>query len=161
MFASRALIFVALTACAGAALGQGQGVTEIWKCQEANGRYTYTNERRDTSGKKCELVSREVNVVAPQKQPAARPGAPSPRETSEARATARNRQREILEGELKKEEELLAKGRQELAAQEAVRYGDERNYAKVIERLQPFKDNVELHEKNVEALKRELNNLNR
>ncbi len=158
MGTSRFLIFVALTASGGSALGQG--VTEIWKCQDANGRYTYTNEKRDTSGKKCELVSREVNVVAPQKPAATRPGT-SPRESSEARATARNRQREILEGELKKEEELLAKGRQELAAQEAVRYGDERNYAKVIERLQPFKDNVELHEKNVEALKRELDNLNR
>jgi hypothetical protein len=160
MFAPRALIFVGLTAGAGAALGQAQGVTEIWKCQEASGRYTYTNEKRDTAGKKCELVSREINVVAPQKPPATRPGA-SPRESSEARATARNRQREILEGELKKEEELLAKGRAELAAQEAVRNGDERNYAKVLERLQPFKDNVELHEKNIEALKRELNNLNR
>ena len=161
MIASRALIFVALTAGAGAACAQGQGVTEIWKCQESNGRYTYTNEKRDTAGKKCELVSREVNVVAPQKPAAAARPAGTPRESSEARATARNRQREILEGELKKEEEMLAKGREELAAQEAVRYGDERNYAKVIERLQPFKDNVELHEKNVEALKRELNNLNR
>jgi hypothetical protein len=31
----------------------------------------------------------------------------------------------------------------------------------VIERLKPYKDTVEVHEKNVEALKRELTNLSR
>jgi uncharacterized protein (DUF342 family) len=31
----------------------------------------------------------------------------------------------------------------------------------VIERLQPYKDSVETHEKNIQALKRELNNLQR
>lgn len=161
MDARRTLIFVALTAAAGPALAQAQGVTEIWKCQESSGRFTYTNDKRDTAGKKCELVSREINVVAPQKPAAARPGTASPKESFEARAAARTRQREILESELKTEEGLLAKARQDLAAQEAVRSGDERNYARVLERLQPFKDNVELHEKNVEALKRELANLNR
>ena len=45
--------------------------------------------------------------------------------------------------------------------QESVRTGDERNYARVLERLQPFKDRVDTHEKNVEALKRELANLYR
>ena len=158
MGTSRLLIFVALTAAAGPALAQGQTVNEIWKCQDANGRYVYSNDKRDTAGKKCELVSREISVVPSQKPP---PGTRSARETSEARAAARTRQRAILEGELKTEEDLLTKAREELAAQEAVRYGDERNYAKVLERLQPFKDNVELHEKNVAALRLELDNLNR
>ena len=39
--------------------------------------------------------------------------------------------------------------------------GDEKNYARVLERLQPFRDNVELHTKNIEALRRELANLDR
>ncbi len=42
-----------------------------------------------------------------------------------------------------------------------MRSGDERNYARVEERLQPYKDSVETHEKNIEALRRELNNLYR
>ena len=79
-----------------------------------------------------------------------------PRETPKARASAKDRQREILEKELATEQDLLAKAQKALAEQEAVRHGDERNYAKVLERLQPFKDNVDLHAKNVEALRREL-----
>ena len=54
--------------------------------------------------------------------------------------------------------QLLAKARQELVNQEATRSGDEQNYARVLERLQPYKENVDLHEKNVEALRRELGN---
>ncbi|MBV8030839.1 MAG: DUF4124 domain-containing protein [Betaproteobacteria bacterium] len=163
MDARRTLIFVTFTACAGSAAAQN--VTEIYKCQDASGRPLYTSDKRDTAGKKCELVSREVNVVPTQKPAAAgsKPGAGSggPRESSAARASAKERQRDILEGELKNEEELLAKAKEDLAQQESVRNGDERNYARVLERLQPFKDNVELHEKNVEALRREISNLNR
>ena len=95
--------------------------------------------------------------------PAARGGRPSefPRESASERTTARERQRQILEQELANEQSALAKAKQDLAAQEAVRSGDERNYARVEERLQPYKDTVETHEKNVEALRRELNNLYR
>jgi hypothetical protein len=42
-----------------------------------------------------------------------------------------------------------------------VRSGQELNYARVQERLQPYKDSIETHEKNIEALRRELNNLYR
>jgi septal ring factor EnvC (AmiA/AmiB activator) len=72
---------------------------------------------------------------------------------------ARERQREILQGELASEREALTRARQALAEQEAVRTGDERNYARVQERLQPFKDTIENHEKNIQALQRELGNL--
>jgi hypothetical protein len=84
-----------------------------------------------------------------------------PKEDSGSRAAARDRQREILERELEQEQNLLAQARKELEEQESVRYGDERNYARVLERLQKYKDAVELHEKNIESLKRELANLYR
>jgi hypothetical protein len=153
----RALILVTFSGFALAA--HAQNVTEIYKCTDPKGRPLYTSDKKETSGKNCTLVSREVNVVSPQK-PAAK-GGPGPRETSEARAAAKERQRGILESELKTEEGALGKAKQELEQQESVREGGERNYARVLERLQPFKENVELHEKNVEALKRELNNLYR
>ena len=42
---------------------------------------------------------------------------------------------------------------------EAIRTGDERNYQRVLDRLQPYKDKVALHERNIEALKKEIGNL--
>jgi hypothetical protein len=156
----RALIFVTFATFSGLASAQ---VFEIYKCVDGNGRPLYTNEKKDTAGKKCELVSREVNVVpapppAP-RQPAAKAGPSTfPKETPTERATAKGRQREILEQELASEQKLLAESKQKLAEQEALRTGDERNYAKVLERLQPYKDSVETHEKNIEALRRELSN---
>lgn len=133
-----------------------QGVTEIWKCKGADGRWTYTNDRNEAEKLKCETVTRQVNVA-----PATKPPPGFPKESASQRANARERQREVLEKELATEEAALAKAKQDLAAQEAVRTGDERNYARVQERLQPYKDSVETHEKNIEALRRELANLYR
>jgi hypothetical protein len=137
---------------------RAQGVSEIYKCLDPGGRPLYTSDKRDTAGKKCELVSREVNVVPATK--AARAATPPsfPKESAGERAVTKVRQREILEQELANEQKLLADARQKLAEQESVRSGDERNYAKVLERLQPYKDSVETHEKNIEALRRELSN---
>ena len=142
-------------------------VTEIYKCVDPAGRPLYTSDKRDTAGKKCDLVSREINVVPAQQIPVHRPSASTsrsgsfPRESASDRANAKERQREILEKELTTEQQLLAKAQQDLTEQESVRSGDERNYARVLERLQPYKDSLEVHQKNVEALRRELSNLNR
>ena len=134
-------------------------VTEIYKCHDENGRPLYTSDKRDTRGKKCELVSREINVVP---APPARKISPGfPKESASERSNAKGRQREILEKELASEQQLLAKAQKDLADQEAIRTGDERNYARVLERLQPYKDSVETHQKNIEALRRELSNLSR
>jgi chromosome segregation ATPase len=134
-----------------------QGATEIFKCVDGTGRPLYTSDKRDTVGKKCEVVSREINVVPSRR---ASPGG-FPRETPTQKMSARERQREILQKELATEQEALAKARQALAQQESVRSGDERNYARVLERLQPYKESVENHEKNIQALQRELANLAR
>ena len=147
----------ALACLAGTAHAQ---VTEIYKCVDAKGRASYTNDKRETSGKKCELVTTQVNVAPAQKSAARRPG-DFPRESAAEANRARERQRGILEKELATEQAALGKAREALAAQESTRSGEERNYAKVEERLQPYKDTVETHEKNIEALKRELNNLYR
>ena len=133
-----------------------QQTTEIWRCLDNDGRRHYTNSKRDTAGMKCELVTSQVNVAPAQK--AARP-TNFPRESSADRASAKGRQRDILQKELASEEAALARARAALAEQEAVRSGDERNYARVLERLQPYRDTVENHEKNIQALQRELGNL--
>jgi hypothetical protein len=140
----------------------GAAHADMYRCEvPGSSSPLYTNDPHDTHGKKCTVLSREINVVpAPTKSP--KPTAKTfPQESSTARATAKERQREILEKELAREEGMLEKAQKELEAQEAVRYGNEKNYARVLERLQPYKDNVEAHQKNVEALKRELRNLYR
>lgn len=143
-------------------LGFAAGVAraDMYRCEVPGQKSPlYTNDPRDTRGKKCKLVTKEINVV-PAPKSEARPARRNfPKESSTDRASAKERQHEILEKELAREEGLLKKAQQDLEAQEAVRYGNERNYARVLDRLQPYKDNVELHQKNVEALKRELRNL--
>src|SRR2546430_4893122 len=136
----RAAVFVVMaTLVAGPA--RAQQVTEIFKCKGADGHWTYTNDRREAERQKCEVVTRQVNVAPASKAPASRSARPGefPKETAAERASGRERQREILEKELVTEQAALAKARQELAAQEAVRTGEERNYARVQERLQPYK----------------------
>jgi hypothetical protein len=144
-----------------AGLAHGQGSTEIYKCTDPqSGRPLYTSDKRETAGKKCELVSREINVVPapPKPSPGAAPSS-FPRETPQARQSAKERQRDILEKELAAEQQLLAQAQKQLAEQESIRMGDEKNYARVLDRLQPYKDNVDLHQKNIEALRRELSNI--
>lgn len=147
------------------ALAQTTQEVTIWSCRDKDGRTNVTNLKEDTVGKNCKIVQQSRVQVVPAASQSAKPAARAPtvfpKEDSQARAAAKSRQREILERELEREETLLGESRKELAEQESVRYGDERNYAKVLERLQKYKDSVEVHEKNVESLRRELTNLSR
>jgi len=154
-----ALLAIAVGLVAGMPL-RAQG--DMYKCVDDRGRPLYTSEKRDTVGKKCETVAREVNVVPAQvAKPAAKSPAGFPRETAADRVASKAKQKDTLEKELTQEESMLADARKKLSEQEATRSGDEKNYAKVLERLKPYKDTVEVHEKNVDALKRELGNLSR
>jgi len=159
------LTFLGFVLALAPALVQAQQEITIWSCKDKDGRTHVTNLREDTVGKNCKVVQQtRVQVVPAPVQSgksAAKPPTAFPREDAKARASAKSRQREILERELAQEEEALGQSRKELAEQESVRYGDERNYAKVLERLQKYKDAVEVHEKNIESLRRELANLNR
>src|SRR5262245_48006499 len=150
---------LAIFVCCGSA--HAQPVTEIWRCVDGDGKRHYTNSRKDkeTAGMKCELVTSQINVAPPLTKPP--PRGSFPRESAKDSASAKERQREILQRELAAEEVALSKAKQALAEGEATRTGDERNYARVLERLQPLKESVENHEKNIAALKRELANLYR
>jgi len=168
---------------AGFALAQTE-IQTMWNCKDRDGKPLLTNQKEDTVGKECRIVQQQRVTVVPASQassPGAAPGAPPgaaqgaapsrpvaktvpspagfPKETANDRSKGREKQRQMLEGELTQEEQLLASAKRELATQESTRSGDERNYAKVLERLQKYRDNVEVHEKNIEALKRELANL--
>jgi septal ring factor EnvC (AmiA/AmiB activator) len=155
-----ALLALALgLAAAGSVRAQGSHLETLWNCKDANGRTTLTNQKSDTTGKDCRIVQQDrVTVV-----PAAKTKSPAnfPKESPSDRAASKAKQKDTIEKELTQEQAMLADARKKLAEQEAIRTGDEKNYSKVIERLRPYKDTVEVHEKNVEALKRELTNLSR
>jgi multidrug resistance efflux pump len=65
--------------------------------------------------------------------------------------------RKILDQEMAVEQKLLDQARRELAEQESQRFGSERNYQRVLDRLEPYKKKVKLHEDNIASLRRELN----
>ena len=153
---------IVLNLAAPVALAQGTQEITIWSCRDKDGRTHVTNLKEDTVGKNCKIVQQSRVQVVPSAKPGSKPAPGAfPREDTQARAAAKSRQREILEREMTREQTLLEQARKELGEQEAVRYGDERNYAKVLERLQKYKDSVEVHEKNLESLRRELVNLDR
>ena len=150
------LVLVLGLAAAGPACAQ---VKTLWNCRDSAGRTILTDQKSDTVGKECRVVSEErVSVV-----PAAKTKSPAnfPRETPADRASSKAKQKDTIEKELSQEQAMLEDARKRLSEQEEIRTGDEKNYAKVIDRLKPYKDTVEVHEKNVEALKRELANLSR
>jgi hypothetical protein len=136
---------------------------DTFKCIDANGRATYTNMKEEIKGKNCSVVMREISVVPA--VPPARSAAANPSPAGFPKvdpATQKNRdgaRRRILEEELGGEEKALAQAKTELTEQESIRTGDEKNYQRVLDRLQKYKDAVERHEKNVVALKKELSNV--
>jgi len=145
---------------------RAQQMETLWNCKDKDGRTVLTNQQADTTGKDCRVVQQQRVTVVPAAaapKPAAKSPSPAgfPKESPADRLSSKAKQRDTLEKELVQEQGMLADARKKLAEQEAIRTGDERNYARVLERLKPFRDSVEVHEKNVEALKREIGNLNR
>ena len=133
----------------------GHAQSEVYKCPDASGRPTYTNVKRDTVGKNCTLVSKEVSVV-PAQVPARAVQSSAVSDTASARNENR---RKILESELQNEQQLLSDAQQKLAEQEGIRDGGERNYARVLDRLKPYQEAVSQHTKNIEQLRGELGRL--
>jgi hypothetical protein len=135
---------------------------EIYKCVDDQGHVTYSNSRLSSRG--CGVLSGDQPVSSvpssrPSAKPAASPSPSFPRVSEEAQRSRDTDRKKILAQELAGEEQALADARKALADQEAVRLGGEKNYQKVLDRLQPFKDKVELHQRNVEALKREISSI--
>jgi len=149
------LALLALTALAPAAHA------DIWECMDASGNKRFTNIKAEAKGCKQLAVAAPNTVPAPKPQPGkSAPPAESPKNFPKVDADTQkqrdNDRRRILDQELANEQGLLDQARKELAEQESQRLGSERNYQRVLERLEPYKKKVKLHEDNIANLKREL-----
>lgn len=136
----------------------------IYKCTDASGSTLISNTKVD---KNCKAVvtGPESSMPAPKPRSAASgAGAnPSPsgfprvqEDTQKARDTDRRR---ILEQEMAGEQRNLEQAKKDLAEQESIRNGDEKNYQRVVDRLVPYKERVAQHERNIQAVQKELGNL--
>ncbi|HKA45065.1 MAG TPA: DUF4124 domain-containing protein [Burkholderiales bacterium] len=132
---------------------------DIYECVDANGNKRFTNIKAEAKGCKVLNVSIPNTVPSPKAQGKNTATPPTfPKVEPELQRQRDSDRRKILEQELAGEEKLLDQARKELAEQEAVRLGSERNYQRVLERLEPYKKKVKLHEDNVASLRRELGN---
>jgi hypothetical protein len=146
------------------AFAGGAHADTLYKCTDGEGHATYTNNKG--GAKNCVVISREqpVSTIAAPKAPRANAGAPTPGDFPKVGAGEQKSRdgdrRAILDQELATEQKSLDEARKTLAQQEAglaVVAGT--NPARNQERLKPYQDTVQLHERNIEALKKEIANL--
>jgi Domain of unknown function (DUF4124) len=130
---------------------------DIFKCTDNEGHITYSN----IATKNCKTLTLDRLPTAPATKASTKAPSPAsfPKVDEATQKTRDTDRRRILESELATEQKSLEEAKKELAEQEAIRTGDERNYQKVLDRVQPFKDRVALHERNIVALKKEISNL--
>jgi hypothetical protein len=132
----------------------------LYKCVDDSGVVLYTNQK--SNAKNCTVLSREqpVSTISTPK-PAPRAATPGsfPRVDSDTQRSRDVDRRKILEQELATEQGNLDQARKALSEGEATRLGGEKNYQKYLDRVQRLKDDVTLHERNVEAIRREMANL--
>jgi len=139
---------------------------DIYKCVLPDGGTLFTSDRNEAKGKGCAPIIVTPNVVSsppPGGTPRSDARSPSPESfpkvSPQTQQTRDNDRKKILETELINEEKLLQDAKRELVEQESIRTGGERNYQRVLDRIEPYQKKVKLHEDNVANLRKELSNL--
>jgi hypothetical protein len=137
--------------------------SEVYLCVDSNGNREYKNTGATKGCKRIDLPGVTTVPAATVKKPAPQTASAKPSDFPRVNDTvqkARDSDRkQILQDEMRTEEQKLAAIRAEYNNGEPERRGDERNYAKYQDRTAALKDDLARTEKNVEALKRELGNL--
>ena len=134
---------------------------EIYKAVDGNGHVTYSSA--PIKGGKKLILEPLPTMMPPGK---ARTPEDFPKVNNETQRGRDETRRKILQDELKAEEKLLEEANQNLTEGESnpeVLKGQDgrtyRNVAKYEEKIKPLQDQVDLHKKNIEALKTELSKL--
>jgi hypothetical protein len=148
--------------------------SQVFKCVDANGKVTYSND--GSSSKGCKPLSNEqsVSTISMRSVP---PPATFPKVSDDAQRERDKTRRQILEKELGDEQAKLEEARREFAEQDATFQGGEAfrnartgadgkvtyvrgvNPQRKLERLQPYQEAIEQRERNIEALNQELSKL--
>lgn len=146
----------------------------LYECTDAEGARQFTNIPPKPKSTNCRVISVGAATATPVPAPAPGAGAPKaagtkpapqaspanfPRVDRETQQSRDSQRRRILEQELGSEQKLLEQAKKDLSEQESVRLGSERNYQKVLDRLEPYQRKVKQHEDNIANLKKELSNL--
>ena len=137
---------------------------EIYKAIDADGHVTYSST--PIKGGKKIILEPLPTMVPPARPRSAASPENFPRVDGETQKGRDDTRRKILQDELMTEEKLLDEARQKLkegeAAPEVYRGQDGRTYrnvAKYEEKIKMLNDQVEMHQKNIEALNTELSKL--
>jgi hypothetical protein len=140
----------------------------MYQCVDDSGHKTFSNIKAAAKGSKCTAMDLGPAVTVPaSKSSAAKAPTPSsfPKVDDDSQKARDTDRRRILEGELSAEKSNLEQARKDLAEQEGKVLPEERmagggiSGGKVQERVQPYKDKVALHERNIEAIQKELSKL--
>ncbi|WP_025918239.1 DUF4124 domain-containing protein [Herminiimonas sp. CN] len=156
----------ALTLCA-AAIGYAHAQSEVYLCIDENGKKEYKNTGATKGCKKIDLPGITTFAAPPVKAPAAvsggkpAPATPAdfPKVDGNTQKERDNDRRQILQKELKAEQQKLDSLKKEYNNGQPERLGSERNYAKYQERVKEMQENIHRSERNVEALNREIGNM--
>lgn len=137
---------------------------DIWECVDSSGNKRFTNVKAEAAGCKPMNLPPVSSVPSPKaaSRGDAKPQAAAgnfPKVDAPTQQQRDGERRRILEQELAGEQKLLDQAKKDLAEQEATRLGSERNYQRVLDRLEPFKKKVSLHENNVANLRKEISTL--
>ncbi len=156
MMTPRTLLLLSLISVTGPALAD-----TLYKCTDTDGRTTYTNNKGNI--KSCVVLSRD-QPISTMSAPKARSGTPTPNDFPKVGAGEQKSRdgdrRAILDQELSTEQKNLEDAKRTLAQQEAALGGQTgANAGRTQERLKPYQDTIALHERNIEALKKEVANL--
>lgn len=156
------------------AAGFAHADSTVYKCVDKSGHVEFT----DINKSGCKALDLPGYMPAPRApvpvagqapsirqgagRPAASPAASPasfPRVDSTTQRARDDERRDILNDELRAEEQKLAALRRDFNNGEPERQGNEKNYAKYQERVAQMRDDISRSEKNIEALKRELANI--
>ena len=135
---------------------------QIFLCVDGAGNKELTDVRKSASCKPLDLPGA---ISAPPRRPAgqAQARATSPADfpkVDNAQQKARDADRRgILQDELRSEQQRLADLQKDYNGGQPARNGNERNYAKYQERVGQMQDNISRAEKNIDALNREIANI--